>query len=184
MFFFWQRFHCQMSAIHALLIMVAFSIFQHLHTVVKCWRHFPFLALARKKSLWRWWWWWYYFTDIYNKKPSFTLTLRKIVLMATPRHQWQMSVVITGSPNAPPVPSPLFYAMAQSKICKYFKPRWQIEPLTPFAWVSWLTESEIFDSKSKSLPCFPPSWPTHYFWGKNEKYHKGRYRVIQRDCRL
>ena len=108
-----------------------------------------------------------------QQKPSFTLSLRKIVLIATPRHQWQMSVVITGSPNAPPVLSPLFYAMAQSKICKYFKPRWQIESMTPFEWVSWLTE--IFDCKSKSLPCFPPSWRTHYFWGKNEKYHKGRY---------
>ena len=82
--FFWQRFQCQMSPIHTLLIM------------------------AKKKSSWRWWWWWYYITDIYNKKPSFTLTPRKIVLMATPRHQWQMSVVITGSPNAPPVLSPLF----------------------------------------------------------------------------
>ena len=77
-------------------------------------------------------------------------------------------------PKCTPCSQPPFFAMTQSTICKYFKPRWHIESLTPFAWVSWLTESEIFDSKSKSLPCFPLSWQTHYFWGKNEKYHKGR----------
>ena len=65
---FWQRFHCQMSAIHTLLIMVACSLFLHLQSAdVKCWRNFPFLALAKKKSLWRWRWLWYYIADIYNK---------------------------------------------------------------------------------------------------------------------
>ena len=60
--------------------------------------------------------------DIYNKKPSFTLSVRKIVLMATPRHQWQMSVVTTGSPNAPLVPSPPFLQWLNQKLANISSP--------------------------------------------------------------
>ena len=81
-----------------------------------------FFGIGKEKSLWRWWWLWYYFTDVYNKKPSFTLSVRKIILMATPRHQWQMSVVITGSPNAPLVPSPPFLQWLNQKLANISSP--------------------------------------------------------------
>ena len=137
----------------------------------RCWRHFPFLALAKKKSLWRWWWWWY----IQQKNIIHTHSAENCP-------NGNSSPSITGSPNAPSVPSPPFlqrvkYASVKDlHIFQVQMTLWifRIKSMTPFAWVSWLGESEIFDSKSKSLPCFPRSWQTHYFWGKNKKYHKGR----------